>query len=239
MNYTSVGWFNFLCRFPFGEFQMKIGPKFDVWSMCKEERAVTIGMEVDTVWIYECAREDPECTGRARGIRDTSQAGGSTHHGALCREWSKPELGDAGGPKGGSGQCCGLTSPLSPDLHPHPKEEDVVDEDFEGRLEAEGSGGGDDIRELLAKKLALARKIAWSSSAPGEDPGGARQARGSGVGGGLPSPGRWGWGEQDTRWDPTGSTTRVLPLLLNSGPAPAVPSSWGSKAGSGSSPRIC
>ncbi|XP_052050192.1 telomerase-binding protein EST1A isoform X3 [Apodemus sylvaticus] len=40
------------------------------------------------------------------------------------------------------------------------KEEDVVIEDFEEDSEAEGSGGEDDIRELRAKKLALARKIA-------------------------------------------------------------------------------
>lgn len=49
---------------------------------------------------------------------------------------------------------------LSPDLPHHPKEEDVVIEDFEEDSEAEGSGGEDDIRELRAKKLALARKIA-------------------------------------------------------------------------------
>lgn len=42
----------------------------------------------------------------------------------------------------------------------YPKEEDVVIEDFEEDSEAEGSGGEDDIRELRAKKLALARKIA-------------------------------------------------------------------------------
>lgn len=41
-----------------------------------------------------------------------------------------------------------------------PKEEDVVIEDFEEDSEAEGSGSEDDIRELRAKKLALARKIA-------------------------------------------------------------------------------
>ncbi|XP_004594022.2 telomerase-binding protein EST1A [Ochotona princeps] len=40
------------------------------------------------------------------------------------------------------------------------EEEDVVIEDFEEESEAEGSGGEDDIRELRAKKLALARKIA-------------------------------------------------------------------------------
>ncbi|XP_022451571.1 telomerase-binding protein EST1A isoform X2 [Delphinapterus leucas] len=40
------------------------------------------------------------------------------------------------------------------------EEEDVVIEDFEEDSEAEGSGGEDDIRELRAKKLALARKIA-------------------------------------------------------------------------------
>ncbi|XP_045426944.1 telomerase-binding protein EST1A isoform X4 [Pipistrellus kuhlii] len=40
------------------------------------------------------------------------------------------------------------------------KEEDVVIEDFEEDSEAEGSGGEDDIKELRAKKLALARKIA-------------------------------------------------------------------------------
>ncbi|XP_055476088.1 telomerase-binding protein EST1A isoform X2 [Psammomys obesus] len=40
------------------------------------------------------------------------------------------------------------------------EEEDVVVEDFEEDSEAEGSGGEDDIRELRAKKLALARKIA-------------------------------------------------------------------------------
>ncbi|XP_053424478.1 telomerase-binding protein EST1A isoform X2 [Nycticebus coucang] len=40
------------------------------------------------------------------------------------------------------------------------KEEDVVIEDFEEDSEVEGSGGEDDIRELRAKKLALARKIA-------------------------------------------------------------------------------
>lgn len=33
-------------------------------------------------------------------------------------------------------------------------------EDFEEDSEADGSGGEDDIRELRAKKLALARKIA-------------------------------------------------------------------------------
>lgn len=38
---------------------MKIGPKFDFWSMCKEERTVNVGMEVDTVWICECARGGP------------------------------------------------------------------------------------------------------------------------------------------------------------------------------------
>lgn len=36
----------------------------------------------------------------------------------------------------------------------------MVIEDFEEESEAEGSGGEDDIRELRAKKLALARKIA-------------------------------------------------------------------------------
>lgn len=36
----------------------------------------------------------------------------------------------------------------------------MVIEDFEEDSEAEGSGGEDDIRELRAKKLALARKIA-------------------------------------------------------------------------------
>ncbi|XP_029783292.1 telomerase-binding protein EST1A isoform X2 [Suricata suricatta] len=40
------------------------------------------------------------------------------------------------------------------------EEEDVVIEDFEEDSEAEGSGGEDDIRELRAKKLALARQIA-------------------------------------------------------------------------------
>lgn len=45
-------------------------------------------------------------------------------------------------------------------VFPLPKEEDVVIEDFEEDSEAEGSGGEDDIRELRAKKLALARKIA-------------------------------------------------------------------------------
>ncbi|XP_023618563.1 telomerase-binding protein EST1A isoform X4 [Myotis lucifugus] len=40
------------------------------------------------------------------------------------------------------------------------EEEDVVIEDFEEDSEAEGSGGEDDIKELRAKKLALARKIA-------------------------------------------------------------------------------
>ncbi|KAM9597887.1 telomerase-binding protein EST1A isoform 2-T2 [Trichechus inunguis] len=40
------------------------------------------------------------------------------------------------------------------------EEEDVVIEDFEEDSEAGGSGGEDDIRELRAKKLALARKIA-------------------------------------------------------------------------------
>ncbi|XP_023386238.1 telomerase-binding protein EST1A isoform X3 [Pteropus alecto] len=40
------------------------------------------------------------------------------------------------------------------------EEEDVVIEDFEEDSEADGSGGEDDIRELRAKKLALARKIA-------------------------------------------------------------------------------
>ncbi|XP_004857224.1 telomerase-binding protein EST1A isoform X1 [Heterocephalus glaber] len=40
------------------------------------------------------------------------------------------------------------------------EEEDVVIEDFEEDSEGEGSGGEDDIRELRAKKLALARKIA-------------------------------------------------------------------------------
>ncbi|XP_049716608.1 telomerase-binding protein EST1A isoform X1 [Elephas maximus indicus] len=40
------------------------------------------------------------------------------------------------------------------------EEEDVVIEDFEEDSEAEGSGGEDDIRELRAKKVALARKIA-------------------------------------------------------------------------------
>lgn len=54
----------------------------------------------------------------------------------------------------------GLQSPLSSGLLHHPKEEDVVIEDFEEDSEAEGSGGEDDIRELRAKKLALARKIA-------------------------------------------------------------------------------
>lgn len=51
-------------------------------------------------------------------------------------------------------------SPLSPGPLHCPKEEDVVIEDFEEDSEAEGSGGEDDIRELRAKKLALARKIA-------------------------------------------------------------------------------
>lgn len=49
---------------------------------------------------------------------------------------------------------------LFPCLCLYPKEEDVVIEDFEEDSEAEGSGGEDDIRELRAKKLALARKIA-------------------------------------------------------------------------------
>ncbi|XP_056675593.1 telomerase-binding protein EST1A isoform X2 [Monodelphis domestica] len=40
------------------------------------------------------------------------------------------------------------------------QEEDVVIEDFEEDSEAEGSGGEYDIRELRAKKMALARKIA-------------------------------------------------------------------------------
>ncbi|XP_074045302.1 telomerase-binding protein EST1A isoform X2 [Macrotis lagotis] len=40
------------------------------------------------------------------------------------------------------------------------KEDDVVIEDFEEDSEAEGSGGEYDIRELRARKLALARKIA-------------------------------------------------------------------------------
>ncbi|XP_037665159.1 telomerase-binding protein EST1A isoform X1 [Choloepus didactylus] len=40
------------------------------------------------------------------------------------------------------------------------EDEDVVIEDFEEDSQAEGSGGEDDIRELRAKKLALARKIA-------------------------------------------------------------------------------
>lgn len=54
----------------------------------------------------------------------------------------------------------GSQSPLFPGLPHHLKEEDVVIEDFEEDSEAEGSGGEDDIRELRAKKLALARKIA-------------------------------------------------------------------------------
>lgn len=70
------------------------------------------------------------------------------------------ELGVLDGQKGGYGKGHGLTSSLSPDLLHHPKEEDVVIEDFEEDSEAEGSGGEDDIRELRAKKLALARKIA-------------------------------------------------------------------------------
>ena len=64
------------------------------------------------------------------------------------------------GRKGGSGLCCGLTVSSLPWPAPPPKEEDVVIEDFEEDSEAEGSGGEDDIRELRAKKLALARKIA-------------------------------------------------------------------------------
>lgn len=54
----------------------------------------------------------------------------------------------------------GSQYPLFPVLFRHPKEEDVVIEDFEEDSEAEGSGGEDDIKELRAKKLALARKIA-------------------------------------------------------------------------------
>lgn len=51
------------------------------------------------------------------------------------------------------------------------------------------------IRELLAKKLALARKIADSSCRQEKIQVGARQARGSGVGGGLlQGPGEVGWG---------------------------------------------
>lgn len=60
----------------------------------------------------------------------------------------------------GLGRAMGSQSPLSPGLLHRPKEEDVVIEDFEEDSEAEGSGGEDDIRELRAKKLALARKIA-------------------------------------------------------------------------------
>lgn len=66
----------------------------------------------------------------------------------------KRGVGVLGGQKGGS-QCA-----LFPDLFRLPKEDDVVIEDFEEDSEAEGSGGEDDIRELRAKKLALARKIA-------------------------------------------------------------------------------
>lgn len=54
----------------------------------------------------------------------------------------------------------GSQYPLFPGPFRHPKEEDVVIEDFEEDSEAEGSGGEDDIKELRAKKLALARKIA-------------------------------------------------------------------------------
>lgn len=64
------------------------------------------------------------------------------------------------GREGGSGLCCGLTVSSLPWPAPPAKEEDVVIEDFEEDSEAEGSGGEDDIRELRAKKLALARKIA-------------------------------------------------------------------------------
>ena len=68
MNYTSVGWFNFLLLFPpLVNFKMKIGPKFDVWSMCKEERSVAVGMEVDTVWICECARGGPWSAQESQG----------------------------------------------------------------------------------------------------------------------------------------------------------------------------
>lgn len=68
-------------------------------------------------------------------------------------------------------------------------------EDFEEDSEAEGSGGEDDIRELRAKKLALARKIAEQQRRQEKIQVGPGQARGSGVGGGLlRAQGRWEWG---------------------------------------------
>lgn len=73
----------------------------------------------------------------------------------ISREW-----GCWKGRKVGLVNAVGSQSPLFPGLPYHPKEEDVVIEDFEEDSEAEGSGGEDDIRELRAKKLALARKIA-------------------------------------------------------------------------------
>lgn len=71
-------------------------------------------------------------------------------------------------------------------------------EDFEEDSEAEGSGGEDDIRELRAKKLALARKIAEQQRRQEKIQVGPGQAHGSGVGGGLlRAQGRWNGGEQD------------------------------------------
>jgi len=68
----------------------------------------------------------------------------------------------------------------------------VVIEDFEEDSEAEGSGGEDDIRELRAKKLALARKIAEQQRRQEKIQVGPGHARGSGVGGGLlRAQGRW------------------------------------------------
>ena len=68
----------------------------------------------------------------------------------------------------------------------------MVIEDFEEDSEAEGSGGEDDIRELRAKKLALARKRAEQQRRQEKIQVGPGHARGSGMGGGLlRAQGRW------------------------------------------------
>lgn len=86
----------------------------------------------------------------------------STFQGTLGKEYSPISIGWGGGLKEESAptKYHGSLSPLNLCLCLYPKEEDVVIEDFEEDSEAEGSGGEDDIRELRAKKLALARKIA-------------------------------------------------------------------------------
>lgn len=241
MNYTSVGWFNFLCRFPLVSSKMKIGPSLTFGSMCKEERAVTIGMEVDTVWIYECAsRGGPWSAQESQGeYGHFPRLRGAHTMGPCAGNGREAWVSEMEGPKGGSGQCCGLTvSSLLGTCTPPWLEEGRVIEDLRKTPEGRRQRGEDDIRELGAKKLALIGRR--RAKAAREDPGGARP--GTRFWGGWPAAGPRGGG---------GGVSRTLSLgpdwfhhLCSSSAAQfwfgaCSPLLLGSKAGSGSSSRIC